>query len=145
MSEENVEIVRKCYEAFNAFMRRELSEEAISEVARQFVDPEVEWRWHGRRTMPDQPQQLRGFPEFVAFWEQFRSAWVDLVTEPLEFIEAPGDCVLVVLRQSGRGRESGVPIETHFFQVWWIRDGKVRKGEIFRHRADALEAAGVRE
>ena len=42
-------------------------------------------------------------------------------------------------------RESGVPISIHFFQVCTIRDGKVRRIEYFRHRVDALEAAGLRE
>jgi ketosteroid isomerase-like protein len=140
VSEENVEIVRQGYEAFNAFMRGELSREALTE----HLDPQMEWHWHDQQTMPDAPQHLRGAPALIEFWEQFRRAWVDLTTEPLEFIEAPGDRVLVSIRQSGRGRESGVPIVTHFFQLWTLRDGNV-KVELFRHHADALEAAGLRE
>jgi hypothetical protein len=62
-----------------------------------------------------------------------------------ELIEAPDDRVVVSIRQSGRGRESGVPIVIHFFEVLTLRDGNVRKIEYFRHRADALEAAGLRE
>ncbi|MGC1815663.1 MAG: hypothetical protein WA696_16125 [Solirubrobacterales bacterium] len=50
-----------------------------------------------------------------------------------------------MIRQSGQGRESGVPIVVHFFEVLTIREGKVRKVEYFRHRADALEAAGLSE
>jgi ketosteroid isomerase-like protein len=65
--------------------------------------------------------------------------------EPLEFIEAPDDRVLISIRQTSRGRQSGVPIEYHYFQLFTIRDGKVRKVEFFRHRADALEAAGLSE
>jgi ketosteroid isomerase-like protein len=62
-----------------------------------------------------------------------------------EVNEAPDDRVLASMSQSGRGRESGVPIVIHFFEVFTIRDGKVRKMEIFRHHADALEAAGLSE
>jgi hypothetical protein len=51
--------------------------------------------------------------------------------------------VLISIRQTGRGRQSGVPIEYHYFQLFTIRDGKVRKVEFFRHPADALEAAGL--
>jgi ketosteroid isomerase-like protein len=140
MSRENVEVVRKALDALNAFMRDELTGDAAANL----VDPQIEFDWHDKRTIPDLPQHLRGVPEFIGFWEQYRSAWDDLVTEPLEFIEAPEDRVLTPIRQSGRGRESGVPIEIHFFQVWTIRDGKVRKVELFRHRGDALEAAGLR-
>jgi hypothetical protein len=33
----------------------------------------------------------------------------------------------------------------HFFELLTIRDGKLRKMEFFRHRTDALEAAGLSE
>ncbi len=146
MSEENVELVRECFDAFNAFVRNEMTEEDITRVARRLVDPQFEFHWHSRRGMfPDEPQQIEGFPAFMAFWEQVRSAFVDFVMEPLEFIEAPDDRVLIHTRQSGRGRESGVPVEGQFFQVWTFRDGKLREGEVFVRRADALEAAGLRE
>ena len=77
--------------------------------------------------------------------DQFRSEWVDLAVEPLELIEAPDDRVLVSIRLSGRGRESGVAIEAHPFQLCTIRDGKVRRIDFFRHRSGALEAAGLAE
>jgi ketosteroid isomerase-like protein len=140
MSKGNVEAVRKAIDAVNAFMRGEQSGEALAEV----FDPQTEWHWRDRQTYPDTPQHLRG-PEVIGFAEQLRGAWVDLATEPLEFIEAPEGRVVTPIRQSGRGRESGVPIEVHFFQLWTILDGKVRKIELFRHRAEALEAAGLRE
>ena len=95
--------------------------------------------------MPDEPQHLQGVPVMLEFWEQMRTAWDDLTREPLEFIQAPGERVVVLVRQSGRGRESGVPVEIHFFHLLTIRDGRVRKVEVFRDRADALEAAGLRE
>jgi ketosteroid isomerase-like protein len=141
MSEENVELVRKAFDDFNAFLHGELSREAVE----QFADPEVEFKWHGDRTMPDQPQHLVGVPAILGFWEHMRSAWADLAIEPLEFIDAPEDRVLIFLRQIGRGRESGVPVEVHAFQVVTLRDGRVRRSELFRHRADALKAAGLSE
>jgi ketosteroid isomerase-like protein len=141
MSQENVEAVRKLGDAVNAFMRDELSSEAYAELH----DPQIEVHWHDQRTYPDAPQHLRGLPEVIEFTEQYRNAWDDLAQEPLEFIEVPDDRVLVFIRQSGRGRESGVPIVIHFFEVITIRDGKVGKIEFFRHRADALKAAGLRE
>jgi ketosteroid isomerase-like protein len=136
MSRENVEIVRAAIDAFN---RGDWDSFAES------FDPQIEAHWHDQRTYPDTPQHLRGVPEVIEFTEQYRSAWDELTQETLELTEAPDDRVLVFTRQSGRGHESGVPIEIHFFQVLTIRDGKVRKIEYFRHRADALEAAGLRE
>jgi hypothetical protein len=75
----------------------------------------------------------------------FGPGGVDLSQEPLECIDAPDDRMLVLIRQGGRGRESGVPVEIHFFEVLTIRDRKVRKIEYFRHRADAMGAAGLSE
>jgi ketosteroid isomerase-like protein len=141
MSQENVEIAREGIDAFNAFMRGDLTNEEAADIA----DPQIEWHWHARRTFPDARQHLRGIPEMIGFWEQYRSAWADVVVEPGEFIEAPNDRVLIPSHQTARGRESGVPIEYHYFQLSTIRDGKVRKVEIFRHHAEALEAAGLSE
>jgi hypothetical protein len=145
MSEENVEIVRKALDLWDGFMRGELKGEAVAEAGARFVDPQIELIWHGERTMPDQPQHLHGVPEIVGFWEQMRGAWAELKLEPLEIIVAPDDRVMTPLRQSARGRESGVPIVFHSFLVWTIRQGRVRTMELFRHRADGLEAAGLRE
>jgi ketosteroid isomerase-like protein len=141
MSEENVEIVRRSFEANNAFMRGDLSSEAFA----QLFDPQIELRWHDQRTYPDTPQNLRGVSEVMTFIEKFRDDWMDVVQEPLELIEAPGDRVLGFTHQSARGRRSGVPIDIHFFEVWAIRDGRVCRLEYFRHRTDALEAAGLSE
>src|SRR5215207_9208144 len=102
MSEENVEIVRKAFDVYNAFMRGELTSEAASE--HELLDPQFELDWHDQRT-PDVPQHLRGAPELIGFWEQFRGAWVDLAWEALELIEAPDDRVLTPIRQPSRGRE----------------------------------------
>ena len=141
MSEENLEVVRRLGYAFNAFMRNELSSNAYAALH----DPHIEARWHDQRTYPDAPQELRGREELIRFLEQYRSTWADLTQEPLEVIEAPGDRILVSISSHGLGRGSGVPIEIHFFEVLTVKDGQVLKMEFFRHRADALEAAGLSE
>jgi ketosteroid isomerase-like protein len=137
----NADTIRQGVESFNAFMRGELSSEAYAER----YDPQVEVLWRDRQTFPDFPQQLRGLAEFIAFAEQGRDVWTDRVQELLEVIEVPDGRVVALVRQSGRGRQSAVPIVTHFFAMWTIRDGKVRKIEFFRHRDDALQAAGLGE
>jgi ketosteroid isomerase-like protein len=64
--------------------------------------------------------------------------------EAEEIIDA-GDSVFVCLRQWGRGKGSGVPVEYGFFGVWTFRDGKVIRYTGFNERAEALEAAGLSE
>jgi ketosteroid isomerase-like protein len=139
MSEENVEIVRQGFDAFNAFMRGERAEKALAAL----VDPEFEYDWPAERQWPEPDHSRRGVPLAFAFIRRVQSMLIDVVWEPLEFIEAPGNRVLAEVRQSGRDRESGAPFEVQLFHVVTLRDGRVRKLEFFRHRADALEAAGL--
>ena len=138
---QNADTIRRRIDDFNAFQRGELSSKAVAEG----FDPQVEWIWQDRQTYPDFPQRLQGIPDCIAFAEQYRDGWLGLVQEALELIEAPEGRVVALVRQSGRGRQSGVPIVIHFFELCTIRDGKVRKIEYFRHRADALQAAGLTE
>ena len=138
---QNADTIRQLIDARNAFVRGELSSEA---VAARF-DPQIEMIWQDRQTYPDFPQHLRGLAEVIAFLEQYRERWIDLVQKQLEVIEVPDGRVVALIRQSARGRQSGVPIVIHFFALHTIRDGKMRKIEYFRHRADALQAAGLGE
>jgi ketosteroid isomerase-like protein len=141
MSEENIEIVRQGFDAFNAFMRGEPSEEALAAL----VDPEFEYDWPAERDWPEPDHSRQGVPLAFAFIKRVQSSLIDVVWEPLEFIEAPDNRVLAQVRQSGRDRESGVPVEFQLFHVVTLRDGRVRKLEFFHHRAEALEAAGLQD
>ena len=138
---QNAYTIRRHTDDFNAFMRGELSSEAYAEG----FDPQLEVLWRDRQTLPDFPQQLRGLAEFIALAEQVRDGWIDRVRELLKLIEVPDGRVVAFVRQSGRGRQSGVPIVLHFFELWTIRNEKACKVEFFRHRADALHAAGLGE
>ena len=138
---QKADTIRQVTDAFNAFMRGELSIEALAE----HLDPQIEVLWADRQTFPDFSQQLRGLAEYIAHAEQLRDGWIDLVHELLELTEAPDGRVVALVRQSGRGRQSGVPVVFHFFTLWTIRDGEICKVVYFRHRADALQAAGLGE
>ena len=138
---QTTDTIRRGIDARNAFMREELSSEAWAER----FDPQIEMIWQDRQTYPDFPQHLRGLAEVIAHTEQLRDGWIDLVDELLELIEVPDGRVVALVRQSGRGRQSGVPIVIHFFELYTIKDGKVQRVEYFRHRVDALQAAGLDE
>ena len=137
----NADTIRQYTDAVNAFMRGELSNEAYAEG----LDPQIEALWPDRQTLPDIPQHLRGLADFIAHSEQYRDGWIDHVYELLELIEVPDGRVVALIRQSARGRQSGVPVVFHYFALYTIRGGKVLKIEYFSHRADALQAAGLGE
>jgi ketosteroid isomerase-like protein len=70
--------------------------------------------------------------------------WEELEMTAEEFIDG-GDRVVVSGYFRGRGRGSGVEVDTRFYEVYTLRDGKIVRLDEFTGRADALEAAGLSE
>ena len=52
---------------------------------------------------------------------------------------------MLVFRQAGTGKRSGVRIERDFFGVWELRDSKVVRFRLFASREQALKAAQLQE
>jgi ketosteroid isomerase-like protein len=75
----------------------------------------------------------------VAEW---LSGWEDWRCEAEEFIE-DGDTVVALCNYAGRGKGSGVRVDTKGAHLWRLRDGKVVYLEIFATRERALAAAGL--
>ena len=46
---------------------------------------------------------------------------------------------------TGHGKGSGVPIELHYWTVFWIAEGKIARRQVSMERDEALEAAGLSE
>jgi ketosteroid isomerase-like protein len=102
--------------------------------------PDMEWGWseefpmlHGISRDPEvRSQRLR---EWLSPWEDWRCEAEDFV--------ASGDFVVVLTRYTGRGKESGVSVDTQGAHVWTLRGGKVIRLEVFSSRAKALATAGL--
>jgi ketosteroid isomerase-like protein len=69
---------------------------------------------------------------------------VDYMPEVEEAVDL-GEHVLVVLRSSGRGSQSGVRVTQRIAGVWTFEEDRIVRGKAFGSRAEALEAVGVRE
>jgi ketosteroid isomerase-like protein len=133
MSQENVEIVRRCY---GLGADRDFS--TLSELAHPDIVVDL-----SRNVF--NPGVHRGLDAFRHFVEQVDEMWEDFQIEPEEFIDA-GDNVFVASRISGRGRGSGVEVDMQAFAVWTLWEGKVSRFRAgYRDRAQALEAAGLWE
>jgi ketosteroid isomerase-like protein len=97
VSRENVEFVRRHYEAWNGG--------DVDAVVAAFA-PDIEW--HGHPRLPE-PGPYRG-RDLVARWMgQFREAWGELSADPVELLDA-GDSVVALVHMTGRGRGSGVEV-----------------------------------
>lgn len=70
--------------------------------------------------------------------------WDDYYLEAEELIDA-GASVVCVVRERGRGKSSGVPVERRWAQIWTFRRGRIIRWELFGDKAAALEATGLAE
>ena len=111
------------------------------EAAVRFFDPEIEW------VLPalQRSDSCHGPQEIIRFWEGLDETFEELRLDPQEFVDG-GDHVATRLRYYGRGRESGLELETEMYhQVATFRDGTIVRMEYFTSWPAALEAAGLGE
>ena len=134
MSQENVEIVRRGFEHWIA------TGDFIPEIVHaDFVWDLSTFRdWPERRTYPG----IEGAREFLADWDE---AWEDWKVEVEDYIDAGDARVVTIVRQRGRSKATGVPVDMHFGQVWTIRDGQQIRMQMYASPDEALEAAGLSE
>ena len=134
MSEENVEIIRQTLAAWN---------EGDDDAALRRSAKDIVWQLKG--VFPGFKPEYRGHEGVREFWKAFREPWATISVEPLEFTEIDAERVLVEVRFRGMGKTSGVVTEVEFPFIWTIRNGKAVHFQSFADRAEALEAAGLRE
>ena len=127
MSRENVELLRRGFEASNRG--------DIDSVVTALAAPDCEFITAGRLPgVEDVYRGPEGFRRFVSFfWESFDDAQLEVH----ELIDA-GDQVFSTVTNHGRGKQSGAEVHWTTWAVWRIRDGKVVRGQDFRSREQAL-------
>jgi ketosteroid isomerase-like protein len=130
MSQENVELVRRAI-AYEYYGVGDLAE------AEAIFDPRVVMN-------PTDEAASFGFAAMRADMERWASAFDELKVTIEEVIDA-GDQVVVVAHHKGRGHASGVEVNTRFYEVYTLREGKVSRVDEYTERAEALEAVWLRE
>jgi ketosteroid isomerase-like protein len=131
MSEENLEVVRRTFEAF----QRGGPEAMLVEL---FSDDVITYRHE-----PDRATLYgkAGFRDAVADWTEDFSEWQVL---PQDFTGL-GERVLVRVLQVAQGKSSGVRVEEDWWFLFELTGGKVSKISFYSNPAEALEAAGPTE
>jgi ketosteroid isomerase-like protein len=134
MSTENVELVRRVLEESRSdptALWEILDDEVVWEVGTLEIPDISATNWRG-------PAGVR---EFFRRWVEPFAEWDYEVGELLD----AGDSVIAHIHQWGRGRGSGVMVESRFWQVWTLREGRIVRATHHGERAGALAAAGRRE
>jgi ketosteroid isomerase-like protein len=129
-----VERVLRAYEAWN---RRDF------DVAIEVADPEIEWTMLGATRFPGTEGTYRGHDGVREFWGTFIEPWDEFRIE-VEGTRGTDDLVVVFVRFHATARE-GLELEAPFVHLAEFRRDKMIRFRSFDDRAQALEAAGLRE
>ena len=133
MSQENVEIVRRSFEAWNAgdvqAIRRFYAEDALVET----IDG-----------LTKLGEAYKGDDPVGRWFADVREAWDDAHWQ-IERIFDGEDVVVSLYRATGVGRMSGAEVSRGFAGVYRIRDGKIASERVYLDLNEALEAAGLSE
>jgi ketosteroid isomerase-like protein len=133
VSAENVEIVRRAYEA---------ASRGDWDAAFESFDAEVEWE-ETPGLGPD-ASAYRGIEQVQAAIQSWVGMWNDYEIQVHDYVDA-GDQVLLLARESGHGRASGVSAERELGEVFTLRDRTVVRVCLYGSWREAREAAGLRE
>ena len=133
MSRENVETAQRCVDAFD---RRDLGELAETITA--------DYEWVGAFLGTVEGGSYRGREGMARYFSEAEETWESLIVTGEEFRDL-GDTVLVLGRIEGRGRSSGVEVDTPYTMLIEFHDGRVSRARAYLDHAEALRAAGVAE
>lgn len=133
MSEENVEIVRRSFAAYDSGGLDALAE---------FWHPNIDWR--AVEGYIDDVGRIRGADGLRQYYRQWEETF-DAVRVEIEELTEAGDEVVALLRSVGRMKGSDAEIDIRYAVVISIRDGKIARGREYSTREEALEAAGLSE
>src|SRR6266852_6967271 len=116
MSQANVDVVRRCLEAwqrddFDAWLAT--------------IDPTIEWQPVLERLVEGAESAYRGHEGMRRFWHFYRTELEDFEVEAHELRDVGDDRVVLLGRFGWRGAASGVNVESPVGMVITVRDGKM--------------------
>jgi ketosteroid isomerase-like protein len=132
MSQENVELVKRLYDAW----RRD-----GFGVVPALMDPDIEYV---NPPYAVESGTRRGYEGFAIAAQAIRTVYPTRRFEPLEFYDARNR-VAVRVRVVARGVGSSVEVDTERGYVFEVRDGKVVRFAWFNDPLEALKAVGLEE
>ena len=131
LTERNVALLREAYESMG---QEGVDDDAVWDLISEHVeirdrpeapDPQV---YHGRE----------GAREALASSDE---TFEEFTLEPKDVIGVGSSHVVIVLKMTGRGRGSGVPVEEEIAHLWTVEDGKAVAMQVYSDPQDALRDA----
>src|SRR3954462_2789340 len=117
MSQENVEVVRRLWQAY--------ADHGVDGVSELF-DEDIYWR--AIEGALDDAGEIRGIEAMRRYLSDWLEKFENVTSVPTEVLDLGANGVLAVLRVAGRARLSGVETDLSYAVVYTVRDGKVVRG-----------------
>jgi ketosteroid isomerase-like protein len=149
MSQENVEVVRRFFEAiaqaFDTYWRNPRSLEAAMragdlppEVGEgiRYLDPDVEWHTVFAGV------SFRGHLDCARGWDWLLEAAESYSVSLREVADLGGDQVLAVVDRAFKAKSSEIELNAPVFSVVTMREGLIIRMDEFSEHGEALEAVG---
>jgi ketosteroid isomerase-like protein len=106
----------------------------------EWADPEIEFAF----AAGPEPGNWKGLAGMAEGYRDWLRAWEDFRAEPEEYLVLDSERILVLVRNSGRGRTSGLELESRSVaNLVHLRDGKVTKIVVYLDREQALADLGL--
>jgi uncharacterized protein len=132
MSQENVEVVRRIYEAVD---RGDL------DTANSYIHPKIEFH-----TYAQSPEAgvYRGKEAVQKYNEDLVEQFESIRFEVDELVDA-GDRIVVLTTQHAVPKGGRQEMKVHVVEVWVVRDGLLAERRSYSTKQDVLEAVGLSE
>jgi ketosteroid isomerase-like protein len=134
VSQENVEIVRRAWQAF--------ADDGLDALT-EFCDPEINWR--AAEGALDDVGEMQGVEAVRRYLQDWLDTFDNVAVVPEELLDAGDDRVVAVQQMTGRARLSGVETEIRYAVVYTLRGRKIVRGREYFDRTEALKAVGMAE
>ena len=134
MARDKVDVAKRVVDAYN---RRD-----VDGLFAELATPDFEYYPGIVRALDG--GDYRGREGVEKFAADTRENWEELQTLPEEFRDL-GDRVLVLGRMQGRGKASGVPVDSPYVTILDFRGDRIWRSRVYLDRAEGLRVAGLHE
>jgi ketosteroid isomerase-like protein len=133
MESSNLELARVAYDAFS---RKDY------DTVLAMADPDVEYEFVGRSLT--EGNVFHGPDAVRDLWNQLDEVFLEWESRPEELIDL-GNRALVLVRERGTGRASGLEFDQKLGHLISFRDGRITRFQVFGSWRAALRAVGLEQ
>jgi ketosteroid isomerase-like protein len=128
------DLLRILERGYTLIWREDRLEDGLREL-----DDDFEWVVPGH---PEGDVVRHGRDGVIDFFREWVEPWDELAVD-WELHRAGPESVLALIDMRGRGRESGVPTEMRFGQIWTFRQGRAIRMVLYFDVDEARREAGL--